>query len=514
MRRHRLALGAVVAALVVPVALASPASALVGPVPVVTLAPTTVLEIGSRFVSIVARGAVTAADAVAGEALTASRLASSVAVYSGLSVVTTAALVELSPFLALPQPEPFGSTQGTFTTSGNVFTYACDMACYDASMTMACWDGTSWTEQVHTGAGQSGLARKLAGWSVSLTCATDGWTATGATKVLVSDGTGGYVYGDDVAGTSHGALTSGQLDWQVSIRCANYAVDTYGQWVDEYGTYNVGTAPAVRFPECGYSTREIEIYTGHSPASAGDLILHWVAPTGSPSPWLVDYPAPDEQNGHPYGWSSPSPTTDPSGSPSSTSNPSPGTTTSVSFFPSPTVTVSPPPLNPPEVIEDPNLQGCAPSGWEFLNPLAYVRGGGCVLSWAFVPPEGAVEAQVQATATRVAGTSAGVTVAGVSSIFDSITGLLPDDGCGTHPVFNIPTGLPGKRVNMSLDALNFCSGLGAQMASVSRNALTVIIGLGFSIWFFEQLLIPWGFLMPWDTAMSMKHIPKEQGELF
>ena len=53
-------------------------------------------------------------------------------------------------------------------------------------------------------------------------------------------------------------------------------------------------------------------------------------------------------------------------------------------IPQPIPPTQPVPNLPQSGISNP--AECAPAGWELLNPLAYVTGMGCVLTWAFVPP--------------------------------------------------------------------------------------------------------------------------------
>jgi hypothetical protein len=40
------------------------------------------------------------------------------------------------------------------------------------------------------------------------------------------------------------------------------------------------------------------------------------------------------------------------------------------------------------------LGACVPNGWQILNPVAYVKGTGCVLHWAFVPDVSSISADM------------------------------------------------------------------------------------------------------------------------
>ena len=123
------------------------------------------------------------------------------------------------------------------------------------------------------------------------------------------------------------------------------------------------------------------------------------------------------------------------------------------------------------------LQECVPSGWGVLNPVAFVRGLGCVLIFLFKPNASVITEPVQ---EAVEG--------GVLDAAGSIQGTLSDawgamaDSASEHagdcqgPVFSIPSSEgPSREVAL----LSTCSAPASTFAPVVRGF--ILFGLGFIV---------------------------------
>jgi hypothetical protein len=113
---------------------------------------------------------------------------------------------------------------------------------------------------------------------------------------------------------------------------------------------------------------------------------------------------------------------------------------------------------------------CFPSGWGVLNPVSWVfMPLQCALTWAFVPPKGALEAQSNKVRDALKGTAVG----GILGIIGGLaTFPLTGDGCkGITGDLPFPFGLV-----VHVNLLNACPGDPlAFVASVVKNSLTVAL---------------------------------------
>lgn len=160
----------------------------------------------------------------------------------------------------------------------------------------------------------------------------------------------------------------------------------------------------------------------------------------------------------------------------------PGTTPGTGTGTSPgtgTVTVTPPVNEGEGATSAESVTSCAPSGWQWLNPAAYVKATGCLFEWAFVPPESPIP---QWTQTLQASLPA------LPSFSISEQG-----GCG------IPITLPAVLGGISFNVVPVCPGEPAHAAAgIVKVVMTGAVTVAFAV--VTVGLVTWG--MGWSNPLS------------
>lgn len=149
------------------------------------------------------------------------------------------------------------------------------------------------------------------------------------------------------------------------------------------------------------------------------------------------------------------------------------------------------PMEDPTPEQTPGLaeSGCVPSGWNVLNPFAYAKAVGCVLKWAFVPPEGTLEADFGNVSGAWTSSPPGAYLAG----FGDMAGAFGDLGTGAG-------GCEGPALDvLTLEdwhPLSACQAPMSTLAAVIRTGLVVVVYVGAAILAARMISAALGLQLP------------------
>jgi len=144
-----------------------------------------------------------------------------------------------------------------------------------------------------------------------------------------------------------------------------------------------------------------------------------------------------------------------------------------------TVTVEAPVNTGPGTVNsaDPTGEGCAPSGWQWLNPAAYVRSTVCIFQWAFVPPNTTqTTAQLQAA---INGTGVGTITTVFTMLMQPIQDIdttSPFDCNG--PAVTLPTAYSNVSEDMTVYPFRACTEPAVTIATLARTIQTFTLYVG------------------------------------
>jgi hypothetical protein len=156
---------------------------------------------------------------------------------------------------------------------------------------------------------------------------------------------------------------------------------------------------------------------------------------------------------------------------------------------------------PPETMYTGDGTGCAPSGWELLNPAAYIAATSCLFQWAFIPQN--IDQYNSNIIDAFEGSTLGqlFEVAGdiIAPIADIDTETAPD--C-MGPLVTIP--VPDIYAQDDVDMYPFqaCSDLGQTLSSIALAATNFTLVTGFVILGGQQLLGAFGLYTNFRAAQE------------
>lgn len=124
---------------------------------------------------------------------------------------------------------------------------------------------------------------------------------------------------------------------------------------------------------------------------------------------------------------------------------------------------------------------CTPSGWENLNPLAWLSTLPCWFAKMFVPAPGFFEGKAGLLDAAWSGTAPGVVTDSIGAVMSPVTALqdVPaptEDNC-SGPAFVIPQ-LPTMDGPLSIDVLSTCNELTRYMLGIWMPVSTALVYLG------------------------------------
>jgi hypothetical protein len=181
-------------------------------------------------------------------------------------------------------------------------------------------------------------------------------------------------------------------------------------------------------------------------------------------------------------------------------NPSPSPTTTAPPSTGDITVVLPPPVNEGTGTvnsADPSGEGCAPSGWQWLNPAAYVRATVCIFEWAFVPKNLAQSQQTIQAAIN------GTAVGTMLTVFDDLTAPIreidtsePFDCMG--PKFSYSVSYWNNGAPLVLYPLQACDEPAATVATLARSVTTFTLYVGAAVAAFYAIAGTFGIKLRGD----------------
>ena len=159
---------------------------------------------------------------------------------------------------------------------------------------------------------------------------------------------------------------------------------------------------------------------------------------------------------------------------------------------------------------DTGWTGCAPSGWQLLNPFAYVGGTACLIGWAVVPPGTAFSDGVTTLNAVWTSSPVGLFTTAMLDVPNHAKALTGDGGVGCQgPTVSLPIGSAIGLAPTVFHPLAACSSPVSDVAAVFKYIETVGLIFGGAFLIYNTIGTVLGF-----PRLRLGGPEWEQGELF